>query len=537
MKTRLTSLMMATLLIFSTSMFATNYYVSTGGNDENDGLSVQTPKYDIRKLEPMLRLGDTVFFLEGTYNLYDVDLTALDSYEENNESENPQYIVWKAYEDENGKAEVILSNPGGGWNGCIKFAKGTAYRAFEGITFKGSALPVDDPKNAIDPATGKLVTEDAVHRRRCFDGTIDGGECHHIRINNCTFKDWSGQAVAFNLTDFITIENSEFENCMAWSPWKNSVIELNFNTVSMGGLADEGSEERIIIRNNKIHDNVRRNDIDPATGLSNNSHGIYIAAGNGDVTNNYDQFIVIENNLIYGNGGSGININATPQFVKIVNNTLYNNSVLTSEPSLSVKAFGPTSIIANNIVVAVGEKVRTSGDPGQSMADYNLFFGGVGSALVEVGGHSVFADPKFYDTTPTSIDLMIQNGSPAIDAGNDTYAPILDFEGNARVGKADIGAYENTNGGGSGIDTPEANANWFVYPSRVQSQLTINLGDAQGSEAISVAIFNLIGQRMLVDSGYTAGNTYTVNCSQLPAGSYLVKVSFNGAEKAMKFIK
>jgi predicted outer membrane repeat protein len=65
---------------------------------------------------------------------------------------------------------------------------------------------------------------------------------------------------------------------------------------------------------------------------------------------------------------------------------------------------------------------------------YSLIDGGY------AGIGNIDSDPLFVDFAGN--DFHVQSGSPAIDAANDSMAPILDMEGNARNGPADMGALE-----------------------------------------------------------------------------------------------
>lgn len=81
---------------------------------------------------------------------------------------------------------------------------------------------------------------------------------------------------------------------------------------------------------------------------------------------------------------------------------------------------------------------------GGLIVDYNNVYGVsvLYDTPVTVGSNNISADPLFTD--PDNRDLHLSIGSPCIGAGDSTYAPVLDADGETRPIDAgyDIGAYE-----------------------------------------------------------------------------------------------
>ena len=79
-----------------------------------------------------------------------------------------------------------------------------------------------------------------------------------------------------------------------------------------------------------------------------------------------------------------------------------------------------------------------------NLIDYNVYFNGALSGVID-GGHSISKDPLLI--SPSTGDLHLSAGSPAIDKGDDMVgadgAPQdLDIDGEPRKGHFDIGADE-----------------------------------------------------------------------------------------------
>ncbi len=178
-------------------------------------------------------------------------------------------------------------------------------------------------------------------------------------------------------------------------------------------------------------------------------HGIYQAAAGG----------VIQNNVVYRAEGWGIHLYHAARDLTISNNTVFNNAyggiVVAQELGKSPSA--DHILVTNNIVFrnglvqgADGFGIREYGNTGiHNRYLNNLVYGnGPGDWRLQNGNTAsgtITADPHFENYRPDGLGLYrLRPDSPAIDAGTDLGAPLVDFEGNPRPhGSAfDIGAYE-----------------------------------------------------------------------------------------------
>jgi hypothetical protein len=190
----------------------------------------------------------------------------------------------------------------------------------------------------------------------------------------------------------------------------------------------------------------------------------------------------VENNLLWGQGNSALWVGTYDSTVEVINNTVaYNmwdssysgrNWVLAAgypeeQPRPQVDLTLVNNIFAFNADPLEGGPVGIYLGPGVQLTEsHNLYFSrpdgeisaefisghdpdftrqeiteGVWSSFSGGGQGSLTIDPLFLAPWP-EVDLHLNPGSPAIDAGDPTYAPTDDIEGNPRDTTPDLGAYE-----------------------------------------------------------------------------------------------
>ncbi|MBN4072476.1 right-handed parallel beta-helix repeat-containing protein, partial [Crocinitomix catalasitica] len=243
-----------------------------------------------------------------------------------------------------------------------------------------------------------------------FTGDLEFTGCEITNMSNST-----GAEILFLKTN--NPNTVLFEDCF---------IHLN----GSGGGNNLMEGQNLTIRNTTITENNTSNTIIPTTGgslfenctFTDNVHG-------GSVINLRNS--TMQNNTISGNSGMGVELSTSTNTCYLYNNIIYgqgSSDVYT--PSISAIP-GPTYFVDKNIV-------------GNPTGPFTPSFYSSANPLLDGAGTLDNGGP-----TPTQ---AIMSGSPAIDVGNDGFAPIEDQRYYTRVGVSDIGAFE-LGGGPSCLET------------------------------------------------------------------------------------
>ncbi|WP_436239681.1 choice-of-anchor Q domain-containing protein, partial [Paenibacillus sp. LjRoot153] len=162
----------------------------------------------------------------------------------------------------------------------------------------------------------------------------------------------------------------------------------------------------------------------------------------------------VSNNIIYDIGAAGIH-----QWHDATANVIVNNTITDTDIGILIGAGDgyvaswpvntDNNIVSNNIVYKNrqhGINNQLNGSVGtHNTYDSNLVYGNtiLDWRLAAQNTHlnTVADEPEFVNYA--GHDFHLQSDSKAINAGVTANAPSTDFEGNSRVGKVDIGAYEN----------------------------------------------------------------------------------------------
>lgn len=442
------------LFIISVSAFAqTEIYVSSTGQDSNDGLSAQTPIKSFSKVLEKISPGSTVYVMPGKY-------TSGLSLKTEHSGTKDKYITFKAYNPDD--KPLFYYGGNNKWN-CIDIQ--ASYIIIDGLEFEGYNQSFDQTSAKSDSLAAYNYSKKyrelggsgfdwsgcAKYNTNAISigkGGKGGGFPHHVTIRNCKVHDFPGGGIGSQQSDWITIENNEVYNCAWYCMYACSGISvLNpYNSDNMD------SEYKIHVEGNTVYNNhtkipwctssnFRRSDgngiiIDVNVSPDNSTIPEIKAEGA------YRGKTLVANNVSYFNGGSGIHAFKAAN-VDIINNTAcFNEQRYDGEYGEIFSQLGRNNRIVNNIMYAspnhsCNNYVREGG----GTYDHNLYFGG----RYILSATDSYGDPGFVRVplhVGDDVDFHLSPTSMAIGAGISTeYMPLADKDGIVRLEKIDVGAY------------------------------------------------------------------------------------------------
>ena len=161
----------------------------------------------------------------------------------------------------------------------------------------------------------------------------------------------------------------------------------------------------------------------------------------------------VKNNLVYGTAAAGVRLWRDAARVAVINNTIFATGVAVivgGGDSYHGTAADDYSQVSNNIVFDNVYGVVEQGTTGaHNTYSNNLYAQNSGYDAQLANGNAqtgaVSANPKFVNYVRAGGgDYHLQGTSPAIARGVALNAPAADFDGVARTGGIDIGAYQHT---------------------------------------------------------------------------------------------
>ena len=192
----------------------------------------------------------------------------------------------------------------------------------------------------------------------------------------------------------------------------------------------------------------------------------------------YNGTFLFENNLCLNNGKNGINFDHSQSASAIYqNNTVYYNGVHEIIQDISVAEGNPghrgqkvggikannvlNATVVNNIIMTRDNEfsaLQLNNVSGTRVAVDNIITNGTYAWPATESNNLINVDPLFVSAPPNvngpieidGTDFSLSPGSPAIDAGNPSYSPFLDIDGNPRPSAGDVIAstsFENATGG------------------------------------------------------------------------------------------
>jgi parallel beta-helix repeat protein len=500
---------MLSFTLFSAVGNAATYYVSTSGNDANNG-ALSTPFKTISHGSAVAQAGDTVYVRAGVYG----DLVRISS-----KGTSAAHVHISAYP---GEAPVIDGTGTAASTDLVAFSS-AQYVDFSGFEVRNST------HIGICVYPGSFIT-------------ISGNNVHGSVRNGI----WVGYS-AFGTTSDLTISGN--------TVW-NNVLENQNRTMSGGWAQAIGTENanRVTISGNKIYDNY-------GEGIA------YVLSDGGTVKNNtvYDNYSVeiyldnaqtttVDSNLAYTTGNSAYYRSGYPasgiatanesystsnplngltivnnivlnskygfyysneanggglQNVTIANNTFYKGAV---DLIWIASAAHANSVVENNVFYQVGNVMTNVAGSGVTYRNNDWYGGTAGTAS---GSGDVLADPQLANAGGlTAADYKITLGSPAVAAGLTLSNVTLDYFGAPRAVAYDLGAHQL---GSANLDTTAPSVPTALTAIAASSSV-MNLAWNGSTDNVGVAGYQVfrngtllatIGSLTYADSGLAAGTQYS----------------------------
>lgn len=360
-------------------------------------------------------------------------------------------------------------------------------------------------------------------------------------ITNCIFKDniaSQGGAILTQDSSYMSIDSCLFEG--------------NEATVNEGGAIIGFSSNTTAIKNSIFKDNKAASGgaiygylyagVDYHIDIESSYFSGNEATNDGGAFNLFSTNLSLTNCLVAENTaaiGSAIyaNANGVSQAMKLTNTTVAGHSgaqVIANEAINN----GTSSLellntiidnpgLDNYVELAVGTSATSLG--GNLSSDATL------TAVLNGTNDLNNTSANFLDA-PAS-DYHLSNTSPSINTGMVAGAPLLDIEGNGRVGDTDMGAYEYQ-GTLNSDDVLIGSNNIQVFPNPVVNQLNFTL-DNQWEGSFEVRIIDMKGSLILskeLEKASTESN-YTMDIAYLPAGVYQINLSKGRLMEVKTFVK
>jgi len=439
-------------MCFPPVVAGTIYYIDgSRGNDQNDGLTLQTPWLTISKANAALGAGDTVYIRGGTY------LTAHGDIEPANNGSSGSYITYSRYQNE----YVWMKER-------TAFVDGKSYIKIYGIHFEGSLSfrTTAETHHIIIDSCLFHNTQDNMWGWAFIwlgdDSEDPIGNTHHCQIINNTFQcSASGYPnnfiyIQFNC-EYNLIEGNIFYNC------RHAAVELQGSTHIC---------RYNVIRNNLCWNEYNGNINVYNTGASRNlvEDNIVKYAGEqyllgDDADKNRESpagiqlggpYNIIRRNVVYHNGINNLEADAynTPD-----HNRIYHNTYVTNYRGLYCSSSTTiTDVVVKNNIFHDHINYEISWDAqGANSHDY-FTYNNIGSAV----------NCKYYPAGDRSV-TNLQTNYPTYWNNNNQVDPQFvneeghDFHLQPSSSMIDAGAFlTKTKSSGSGTSLPVEDANYFT---------------------------------------------------------------------------
>ena len=289
----------------------TTYYVSSIiGSDNNAGTSASTPLDSLQAAEALVKPGDTVEVMNGTYTgpSFGNVLTI---------STSGTAGAPITFEAASGATPVIDSS--GCWQGIEIDA---SYITIKGLTITGDAANYNLASATAGYSTGNPNLDG--NGIACTSGSL----IHNIIIENNTIYNEPGAGIGTENADYVQILNNIVHDNAHWSAFGASGI-----SVAASENSDTNPGIHVLISGNIVYGNAQEVPTNTGGGIT-DGEGIILDTNSGP-TSAHPGFVgefLVENNLVYNNGSSGIESFLTSNAI-ITNNTLYGNDTGNVQPA------------------------------------------------------------------------------------------------------------------------------------------------------------------------------------------------------------
>ncbi len=226
----------------------------------------------------------------------------------------------------------------------------------------------------------------------------------------------------------------------------NSLIENNWIHDTRSSTQGDGIEIKHGSHSNVVRDNVIHDTGYPCVLVYGTvGNPVNIVEGNvmwncGDSGIQAAAEAIIRNNIIFGGSANGFNSQshqgATPANLQFIHNTLIGGS-----PCMRLSGWSgrPGLVVANNAIYCDGDDFAIGGLAGVTVAGNVVV---PATSTLPASGYRVGQTPALDLLDSSARNVYPGAGSRLIDAGVAAHATSIDFNGNARAGTPDTGAYD-----------------------------------------------------------------------------------------------
>ncbi|KKQ31192.1 MAG: hypothetical protein US47_C0001G0426 [Candidatus Moranbacteria bacterium GW2011_GWE1_37_24] len=433
------------------------YFVSTTGNDSNDGLSVASAWTTFGKARETVVAGDVVYFKSGIWTAYDHGSTwanavlyfrTTSGVSNHNNGTLNNSIAFSSYPGE--VAQMCNGNNADGGNATSGFyrhgdsvqdrleywtlSKFKVVAWHYGFKWSNIDLTYDNNLRIIGWDATTTIPRTDINTPESIGGQIMsqngdqddiyilGNYMHHSGLSSEEDEDNFGYKVQ---SIYISGFNGQYSNIhIGHNDFAHNSGNLQVYAHNSSDIIDD-----IYIYDNWFHDG--------------GTTGMVLNGGDGlteysFITTAYVYNNIFSNNLSYAaklTDGSTGSHGGTFYFY---NNTCYNNS------DAEIFSPNPAALYVVNNIFQTSALVYFSYSPGDDSGNFgshNLFYGSVG-AIPSWSTNNIIINPLF--TSPSTNDFTLQSTSPAINAGTTLASVPNDFLGVSRPQgiSYDIGAFE-----------------------------------------------------------------------------------------------